>query len=138
MSIQDDFLKLVKDNKYIFKEIADKAGENEKSVHNMFKRRSVRCDVLEKLLTVIGKELQIVDKKNKWINANFLYFVVSWYNDKQKGGFKMAIKKDPQTRIAVRVSEDLKKKFEELCSNKAINGSALIRQFIIKWIEDNK
>lgn len=66
MSVQDDFLKLVKDNKYIFKEITDKAGESEKSVHNMFKRRSVRCDVLEKLLAVIGKELQIVDKKDEW------------------------------------------------------------------------
>lgn len=66
MGVQDDFLKLVKDNKYIFKEITDKAGESEKSVHNMFKRRSVRCDVLEKLLAVIGKELQIVDKK-RWI-----------------------------------------------------------------------
>ena len=43
----------------------DKAGESEKSVHNMFKRRSVRCDVLEKLLAVIGKELQIVDKKDE-------------------------------------------------------------------------
>lgn len=31
----------------------------------MFKRRSVRCDVLEKLLAVIGKELQIVDKKDE-------------------------------------------------------------------------
>ena len=30
MSVQDDFLKLVKDNKYIFKEITDKAGESEK------------------------------------------------------------------------------------------------------------
>lgn len=66
MSVQDDFLKLVKDNKYIFKEITDKAGESEKSVHNMFKRRSVRCDVLEKLLAVIGKELQIVDKKDEY------------------------------------------------------------------------
>lgn len=47
-------------------------------------------------------------------------------------------KKDPQTRIAVRVSEDIKKKFEEICTNKAINGSALIRNFIVKWIEENK
>lgn len=50
----------------------------------------------------------------------------------------MALKKDPQTRIAVRVSEDIKKKFDKLCNDKAINGSALIRQFIIKWIADNE
>ena len=72
MSVQDDFLKLVKDNKYIFKEITDKAGESEKSVHNMFKRRSVRCDVLEKLLAVIGKELQTKKRINNKIKKDTL------------------------------------------------------------------
>lgn len=50
----------------------------------------------------------------------------------------MTRKRDPQTRIAVRVSEDLKKEFEELCEKKSINGSALVRTFITNWIEEDK
>lgn len=44
--------------------------------------------------------------------------------------------KDPQTRIAVRVSEDFKKEFEKLCNEKSINSSALIRNLIQKWMDD--
>lgn len=45
---------------------------------------------------------------------------------------------DKQIRIAVRMSEELKKEFMALCKDKAINSSELIRQLVQQWIRQQK
>ncbi|MEQ2722364.1 hypothetical protein [Phascolarctobacterium faecium] len=66
MGFQENLQDILKTNeKKTFKEICETVDLNPQSVHHMFKRQSVRCDIAEKLLAVIGKELQIVDKKDE-------------------------------------------------------------------------
>ena len=40
-----------------------------------------------------------------------------------------------QTRIAVRVPEETKNKFNKICKEKCLNGSLLIRKFIDDFIK---
>ena len=45
-----------------FKELAEKAGFNASGLHNKFKRDSMTVRDYERLLSVLGKRLAIVDK----------------------------------------------------------------------------
>lgn len=45
---------------------------------------------------------------------------------------------DKQIRIAIRMKEDEKKEFMDLCKERCINSSELIRSLIRKWINENK
>ena len=68
MALQDELQELLKNyKKKTFKEICEEAELNPQSVHHMFKRQSVRCDVAEKLLAVIGKDIIIMNKNWKII-----------------------------------------------------------------------
>ena len=53
----------------------------------------------------------------------------------EKGGIYMD---DKQIRIAIRVPQELKDEFQEICKKKYINGSELLRHMIIDWIEKNR
>lgn len=50
----------------------------------------------------------------------------------------IAMNTDKQIRIAIRMKEDEKKEFMDLCKEKCINSSELIRFLIRKWINENK
>lgn len=43
---------------------------------------------------------------------------------------------DKQIRIAVRLDKDLKDRFQTMCKERAINSSELVRQLIIRWMEE--
>lgn len=63
MGFQEQLQELLKNNKKkTFSEICLEAELNSQSVHHMFRRQSVRCDVAEKLLKVIGKKMIIIDQ----------------------------------------------------------------------------
>lgn len=47
----------------------------------------------------------------------------------------MATKKD--VRLNIRIDEVTKRRFLELCDDKSINGSDLVRKFIERWISEN-
>lgn len=40
--------------------------------------------------------------------------------------------------IRLRVSKEMKEQYNQLCKEKAINSSELLRQFIVRWLEENK
>lgn len=40
--------------------------------------------------------------------------------------------------IRLRVSKEIKEQYSRICKEKAINSSELLRQFILRWIEENK
>lgn len=43
-----------------------------------------------------------------------------------------------EMRLNVRIQKDVYSTFKELCADNAINPSALIRKWIIAYIEENK
>jgi metal-responsive CopG/Arc/MetJ family transcriptional regulator len=45
---------------------------------------------------------------------------------------------DRQIRIAVRVPQALKDRFQALCAERAINSSELVRQLIVSWISEQE
>ena len=63
-----------------------------------------------------------------------LHSMIQWA---QKRGV-IAMNTDKQIRIAIRMKEDEKKEFMDLCKEKCINSSELIRYLIRKWINENK
>lgn len=51
---------------------------------------------------------------------------------------KKAVHRINDRVLQVRISDDLKKQFDKIIKDKSINKSDLLRNLIIKWIEDNK
>lgn len=45
---------------------------------------------------------------------------------------------DKEVRIGIRVTEGIRKDFMDICSEKSYNASALIRSWIISFIEKNR
>lgn len=46
------------------------------------------------------------------------------------------MKDSKDTDIRFRIEKELKEQFKSICDTKAINSSALLRQFIISWIAE--
>ena len=45
---------------------------------------------------------------------------------------------EKEIRLNIRLSEDLRNEFRELCKENAVNSSELIRQFVEKWVRDHR
>lgn len=45
---------------------------------------------------------------------------------------------EKEVRIGIRVTEELRREFMEICDEKAINASKLLRKWIEDFIEQNK
>lgn len=48
------------------------------------------------------------------------------------------IKPEKETQLTLRIDKELKLEFREMCQKRSINGSDLIRQFILSWVRAHK
>ena len=65
MDFKDHLKDLCQTEGITFKDLADKAGMNEKGLHNKFQRQSITVKDLNTLLGVFGLTLGIVPKDKK-------------------------------------------------------------------------
>lgn len=50
----------------------------------------------------------------------------------------MAEAKKKDIRLNIRISEELRDEFQNVCNIKSVNGSDLVRKFIERWVFENK
>ena len=50
----------------------------------------------------------------------------------------MIEKSEKETRLNIRISTALRDDFRQICNDKSVNASDLIRKFIEKWISENR
>lgn len=50
----------------------------------------------------------------------------------------MAEAKKKDIRLNIRISEELRDEFQNVCNSKSVNGSDLVRKFIERWVFENK
>lgn len=65
MILKEQIQTIAKEQGLTLKDVAEKAGMNYNGLHNKFFRGSITVRDLEKLLHVLGKDIQIVDKHDK-------------------------------------------------------------------------
>lgn len=65
MTLKEQIQTIAKEQGLTLKDVAEKAKMNYNGLHNKFFRGSITVRDLEKLLDVLGKDIQIVDKHYK-------------------------------------------------------------------------